>query len=38
MLYCSELDKDCDAVTDEECNECCDGCMFCIVNNEFCDD
>ena len=34
MLYCLEFDKYCDEITDEECNGCCDSCMFCVVNEE----
>lgn len=34
MLYCLEFDKECDEVTNKECDDCCDSCMFCIVDNE----
>lgn len=34
MLYCTELDKNCDNITEEECNNgCCDSCLSCIVDN-----
>lgn len=34
MLYCSELDKDCNEVKETECNNCCDSCMSCEVRQE----
>lgn len=30
-MYCTEFDKYCDEITDEECNDCCDTCIFCDV-------
>lgn len=28
-MYCTELDKYCNEITDEECDGCCDTCIFC---------
>ena len=33
-LYCTEFNKNCDNVTNEECDSCCDSCMFCEVEEE----
>lgn len=33
-LYCTEFNKNCDDITDEECDDCCDSCMFCEVEYE----
>ena len=30
-MYCTELDKYCNEITDEECDGCCDTCIFCDV-------
>ena len=30
-MYCTELEKYCENITDEECDSCCDNCMFCDV-------
>ena len=34
MWYCTEFDRECDNVTEEECDGCCDSCMFCVVDNQ----
>lgn len=31
MLYCDEYDKGCSEVTSEECDGCCDSCVFCVI-------
>ena len=28
-MYCTELDKYCNEITNEECDGCCDTCIFC---------
>ena len=30
-MYCTELDKYCNEITDEECDGYCDTCIFCNV-------